>query len=888
MPANPRAARRLPTGTVTFLFTDIEGSTKLWEAHPQLMRAALARHDAVMRETIAGADGCIFKTVGDAFCAAFALAPDAVEAVVAAQQAIGFEAWPEETPIRVRMALHTGPVESRDSDYFGPALNHVARLLSTGHGGQTLLSQTTYDLVRDTLPGAVSLHDLGAHKLKDLARPEQVYELRHPDLPRDFPPIKSLSTHPNNLPQQLTSFIGRESAIVEIRSLLGKTRLLTLTGAGGSGKTRLSLQAAADTLEQFPDGAWFVELAALTEPSLVPQALATALGVKEGADKSIVETLTEFLKSKRLLLLLDNCEHLIDASAMIVGTLVRSCPGVKILASSREALGIAGEQVYRVPSLSLPDREAVETPQTLSVYESVRLFIDRARLVRADFQVTNQNAPAVASLCCHLDGIPLAIELAAARVRSLSVEEIDGKLDQRFRLLVGGSRTALPRQQTLRSLIDWSYDLLTHPEQRLLQRLSVFAGGWTLEGAEQVCADEGVADGDVLDRLTSLSDKSLVLAEEAGGHSRYRLLETMRQYARDRLRESGGGEAVRERHRDYFLALAEEAKPKLKGAQQAVWLQRLEDEHDNFRAGLNWSLAEAGSRGGLRLCGALFRFWFTRGDISEGREWCARILGKPGAEERTVERANALSAAGSLAYYQSDYAAAWPLHEEGLAIRRQLGDQSAISGSLNNLGLVASGQGDQSAARVLYEESLAIDRGLGDRAGIASSLMNLGIATYEQGDFASARALIEEGLVIMRELGDRWSIATALGNLADVAIELGDYAAARPLLEESLMIRRELSDRPGIAASLEGLAGAVAAFGSPLRAARIWGSVEHLRVAIGSPLPPYERPRYDRHAAAARAALEDAAAFDRAWQEGRTMTLEQVIEFALQEAVSRP
>ena len=593
MPANSRVNAILPTGTVTFLFTDIEGSTKLWEAHPEVMRAALARHDILMRGAIVSANGYVFKTVGDAFCAAFAMAPDAVSAVLVAQLAIVAEPWPDETRIKVRMALHTGTVESRDGDYFGPALNRVARLLPSGHGGQTLLSQTTYDLVRDTLPDAVSLHDLGAHQLKDLARPEQVYQLQHPGLPSDFPPIKSLSTHRNNLPQQLTSFIGREKEIAAVRALMGTHRLLTLIGAGGCGKTRLSMQVAADSLEQFPDGAWLVELASLSNPGLVTQTVATILGVKEEPGKPITQTLTEHLKHKRLLLLLDNCEHLLEVCTKLADMLMRQCPGVKLLASSREALGIAGEQTFRVPSLTLPERKQTHTPQNLSTYESVQLFIDRALLVRADFQVTNQNAPSLASLCCHLDGIPLAIELAAARVRTLAVEEIDGKLDQRFRLLTGGSRTALPRQQTLRSLIDWSYDLLHELDKLLLQRLSVFAGGWTLAAAEQVCAGEGVADGEILDLLTSLSDKSLVAAELQGGHSRYRLLETMRQYARERLLESGGGEAVRERHREYFLALAEEAEPNLKGAEQAEWLQRLEAEHDNLRLALDWSHGKA-------------------------------------------------------------------------------------------------------------------------------------------------------------------------------------------------------------------------------------------------------------------------------------------------------
>jgi predicted ATPase/class 3 adenylate cyclase len=876
----------LPTGTVTFLFTDIEGSTLLWDAQPEAMQVSLARHDALVREAIVSANGYVFKAVGDAFCAAFALAPDAVAAALMMQVALDAEPWPAETFIKVRMALHTAAVETRDGDYFGAALNRVARLLATGHGGQTLLSQTTHELCRDSLPEAASLRDLGAHQLKDLARPEQVYELQYPGLRNDFPPIRSLSTHPNNLPQQLTSFIGRAKEIAEIEALLVKNRLLTLTGSGGSGKTRLSLHVAAESLAQFPDGAWFVELAPLADPGVVSQTVATVVGVKEEAGKPIIQTLTEHLKSKRMLLLLDNCEHLLNACATLADTLVRQCPEVRILASSREALGIAGEQTYRVPSLSLPDRKQAQTTRSLSTYESVQLFIDRALAARADFRVTNQNAPALASLCHHLDGIPLAIELAAARARSLSVEEIDGKLDQRFRLLIGGSRMALPRQQTLRACIDWSYALLPAPEQRLLQRLSVFAGGWTLAAAEQV-GGERAAEWEVFDLLTSLSDKNLVVAEQIDGHSRYRLLETVQQYARERLAEDGSGEVVRERHRDYFLALAEEAKPKLNGVEQAAWLRRLEEEYDNFRAGLNWSIVEAGSEKGLRLCTALLRFWAMREHLSEGMEWFVRVLGKAGAEERTQERANALNAAGILARYRGDYLATRRLHEESLAIARQLGDRRGMAASLSNLGIVATEQNDQPAARALYEECLAIMRQLGDRRGIAASLGNLGNVAVDLGDYRTARALYEEGLAIMRELGDLWDIAISLNNLGSMAHDEGDYSAARAQIEESLAIRSELGDRRGIAHSLEGLAAVVATLGDSLCAARIWGAAERLRREIGSPPPPNELPRYCQCVAAARAALGDDATFDRAWQDGRALTVEQAIELALAESVER-
>jgi class 3 adenylate cyclase len=482
----------LPTGTVTFLFTDIEGSTRLWEQHPEAMEAALARHDALAATVIQQHDGILVKHrgEGDSLFAVFARAADAVTGAAMLQQVLNAEPWPAETPLRVRMALHTGDAALRERDYFGAAVNRCARLRAVAHGGQLLLSAATQELVRDSLPEGVSFRDLGEHRLRDLARPERVFQLLHPDLPADFPPLTSLNTLPNNLPQQVTSFIGREKEMAAVRRLLDTTRLLTLTGSGGTGKTRLTLQVAAELLEGDGDGVWLVELAPLAEPSLVPQAVATALGVREEPGRPLSQTLVGFLKPKRLLLLLDNCEHLLSACAELAGLLLRSCPGVQILATSREGLNIPGETTYRLPSLSLPDpRQLPTSVESLSQYEAVRLFIDRAAAAVPSFAVTHQNAPAVAQLCVRLDGIPLAIELAAARVKALSVEQINGRITDMFRLLTGGSRTALPRQQTLRAAIDWSYDLLSEKEKILLRRLSVFAGGWTLEAAEQVCAD---------------------------------------------------------------------------------------------------------------------------------------------------------------------------------------------------------------------------------------------------------------------------------------------------------------------------------------------------------------------------------------------------------------
>ncbi len=730
------------------------------------------------------------------------------------------------------------------------------------------------------------------------------------------PPI-----YPNNLPRQLTSFIGRENEIAAVEALLVRTRLLTLIGSGGCGKTRLSLQVAANTFEQFPDGAWFLELAPLTEPGLMLRAVATAFAVKEESGKPLEYTLTEHLRQKRLLLLVDNCEHLLDACAKVVDTLLRQCPGLKILASSRQALGTAGEQTYRVPSLSLPDRNVAQTPQSLSRYESVQLFVDRALLVRADFELTQDNASALVSLCWQLDGIPLAIELAAARLGLLSVAEIDRKLDHRFRLLTGGSRTALPRHQTLLSLIDWSYNLLNEAEKLLLQRLSVFAGGWTLEAAEAVCAGGGVADWEVLDLLTQLCDKSLVVVEQMERYSRFRLLETVREYAREKREQSADNASIRTRHTHYFLALAEEAESKLNAAEQSESLLRLEAEHENLLASLDWSLAATEAQDVLRLCGALGDFWMMQGRLSEGREWCERVFLKTQTQVPTPQRAKALNAAGTLALYQGDFAAARDLHETALTIAQQLADQQGIRAALSGMGLLALSLGDFPAAQTRNEASLAVAQQIGERRGVATALGNLGAVALSQGDYPAAQALLDRSLAYAREMGDRWNAALILYRLGLVACFSGDCPAARKLLEESLAIRREFSDWAGaaralsglgmvaydqgdfagsmalyreglsvyrtqsdrsvIAISLEGLAEAMAALGDVPRAARIWGAMERLRADIGSPLRPAWRRHCDRSVAAARTALNDDVAFERAWQEGRALTLAQAMQLAI-------
>jgi predicted ATPase/class 3 adenylate cyclase len=820
----------LPAGTVTFLFTDIEGSTRLWEQHPEPMRAALARHDALLTAGIQQHGGQVVKSrgEGDSLFAVFARASDALAAAGALQQALLAEPWPDEAPLRVRVALHTGEASFREGDYYGAAVNRCARLRAAAHGGQVLLSGATEELVRAAVPEGASLRDLGSHRLQDLTHPEHVFQLLHPDLPAEFPPLRSLDALPHNLPRQLTSFIGREQAMARVKELLSRTSLLTLTGSGGCGKTRLALQVAGDLLAEYPAGVWLVELAPLGDPALVPQTVAAALGVREEPGRPLTTTLTDYLRPKQVLLVLDNCEHLLTACAQLADALLRGCPRLRLLASSREALGIGGEQTYRVPSLSVPDARHLPPLERLHEFEAVQLFSDRARLSQASFAVTPANAPAVALVCQRLDGIPLALELAAARVRALPVEQIHTRLDDMFRLLTGGSRTALPRQQTLRALIDWSYDLLSEAERTLLRRLSVFAGGWTLAAAEAVGSDQwtvgsgvkGMDQGgidsaglptahcllptDVLDLLTSLVDKSLVTYDDQGGEGRYRLLETVRQYARDRLLDAGEA-GVRSRHLEFFVRLAEQAEPELKGPDQVAWLDRLEREHDNLRAALAWSREAV--ENGLRLGGALAEFWAVRGYWTEGQEQLAGLLALQGTQARTTARARALHGAGLLAWQQGGLGAARALLEESVAISRELGNPEDIARTLVTLGLAAHFDGDDVAARAQLEESLRIFRELRVKTGIAGALDGLGLVSHNRGEYGAARPLLEECLALSREVGNRQGIAGALGTLGAVARRQEPYEAARALLEESLALFRELGDKFGIILSLLRLGG---------------------------------------------------------------------------------
>jgi predicted ATPase/DNA-binding CsgD family transcriptional regulator len=622
--------------------------------------------------------------------------------------------------------------------------------------------------------------------------------------------VVSVHFHPkHNLPSQLTSFIGREKEIETVKQLIsphGGGRLLTLTGAGGSGKTRLALEAAAKLLESFPDGVWFIEFASLTDPALVPQSLLTTLGLSEQADRSALAIISDFLQPKRLLLVLDNCEHLIQAGAQLAETLLRACPTLHILTTSREALGVDGEKLYLVPTLTTPDPTHANF-ETLEQYEAVQLFVERAQAAWSGFVLTNDNALPVAQVCYQLDGIPLALELAAARVKALRVEQIAIRLEDRFDLLTGGRRTALPRHQTLHSLIDWSYDLLLEPERVLLRRLSVFAGGWTLESAEAVCVGDGIDTDAVLDLMTQLVNKSLVLVErEHGQEARYRMLETVREYARGRLIKAGETEQLRNLHLDFFLHWAERAEPKLRGPQQIEWLDQLETEHDNLRAALEWSSTQSeGVEANLRLAGALLAFWHQRGHVSEGRSWLDRALTRSVTSDASDVRAKALHAAGYLARLQGDTITARALLEASIDLWRALGSAGnlGLAQTLATLAEAMRRLGDPAAARSLASEAVTICREQGERWGLAYALSWLGYALRDLEDFASARSVINESVTLWQDLGDLWGLRVATSNLADVALRAGDYEFARDHQAKCITIAQQLGDTHGLALALE-------------------------------------------------------------------------------------
>lgn len=684
----------------------------------------------------------------------------------------------------------------------------------------------------------------------------------------------------HNLPVPLTSFVGREREVVELKAAVDEARLVTLVGTGGCGKSRLALEVARDLVERYADGVWWVELGSVSDPALVAQELAVALGVREQPGQPLLSSLVDHLRPRQALAVFDNCEHLVTPVAKLAETVLRSCPRVRIMATSREALTVPGEMVFRVHSLPVPDPRNLPPLDELSEYGAVRLFVERARAVEPGFSLVARLATAVVRICHQLDGIPLAIELAAARVKVLAVEQIAQRLSDRFRLLTGGSRTALPQHQTLRAAIDWSYGLLSEQERALFRRLAVFSGGWTLEAAEAICAGDDVEAFEVLDLLTQLVDKSLVVGEEHDGSRRYRLLETIRQYSREKLVEAGEEERTRTQHRDWYLALVEEAEPYLLTADQIAWLDRLEVEHDNLRAALEWSQHDpGGEEAALRLAKALAKFWLRRGYLSEGRSWLEAVLARaPGAPP--LLKANALIQAGNFAQVHGDYEAACSFFEQSMQQFDAAGDRPGTASALNNLGNIAFDHGDFGWAKSLYEEGLTLYEQLGDKRGQAGALNNLGEVARRQGDLARASELYERSAALFLELGDTFSLAGTLWNQGEVARLLGDSRRARALYSESLALYRDLGDRENSAWCLQGLAAVAVASGQGERASRLLGAAEALREAIGAQLSPAERPDFEQIVEATRVVLPPPA-FERAWQAGRSLPLDRAIEYAL-------
>jgi predicted ATPase/class 3 adenylate cyclase len=934
------AVNRAAGALSTFLFTDIEGSTRLWEEHAAGMGAALAQHDRLLRAAVEARGGTVIKTTGDGILARFDDPVAAVEAGLGGQRALRGATWGETGPLRVRMALHAGEAEERDGDYFGPALNRVARILAIAYGGQIICSAVAAVLASDRLPPSIELVDLGSHRLRDIDRPEQVYQVVVDDLPRAFPPLRSLSTRRSNLPVQLTSFVGRNRELAEVATLLERHRLVTLIGTGGTGKTRLMLEAADRLLDRFPDGVWLAELAPLGDPAQIPSEVARALGAPETPGIPAVATVTAFLAEKELLLLLDNAEHIVDGTARFAERLLATAPGLRILTTSREALAVPGEAVLQLQSLSCPviaghrsavADEAVDLDAAAST-EAVQLFAERAASVDPAFTLSESNVASVGEICRRLDGIPLAIELAAARVSVMSPEDIATRLGDRFRLLAGGRRTAVPRQQTLHALIDWSWDLLTDADRRLLRRLAVFTGGWTVPLAARIVGDDAEAMDalDLVDGLTRLIDRSLVLVDR--DTMRYRMLETIRQYAREKLVAAGEASAVADRHLAVYAALAIESEAPSRGPALIDWIDRLDAELDNLGAALEWGL-EAEPWTAVRMAAALLPYWAVRvmsqdndARIVAAVEFArADVMGRPDADPAQLALAArligetarlwAMSGRGNVGY-------AWA--EDATRIAERSGDPEARLAALAGLTIVTVFTGragrDGTDVRWLFEENSALAEQLGEWWVVALSAGFAG-ATVSTFDPEVGAALLRRGIDAARRSGSPYVIAAvsmaqgrALGHTGEtdgavaafgVAIqrftEIGDermiLASRSDLahalrrggrLDEALAIYREtitgwvhLGNRGAVANQLENVAYVLIERGEQEPAVRFLGAADAIREAADARMAFNEEPEYAASIDRLRATMS-AAAFDDAWSAGRAISQAEAVAFALE------
>jgi len=873
----------LPTGTVTFLFTDIEGSTRLLQELGDGYAAVQGEHAVIVRRAVAEAGGVEVSTHGDAFFVAFRSPAGAVRAALAAQRELAAHDWSPGRPLKVRMGVHTGEGSLGGDDYVGIDVHRAARIADAAHGGQVIVSDATRALVRHALPAGASLRDLGVHRLRGLADPERLHQLVVDGLAADFPPPRTLDARPNNLPPQLTSFVGREEEIAEVERLLGQARLLTLTGPGGSGKTRLALQVAAELLTRFQDGACFVDLSPVTDPTLVPAAVANALGVPETAGRPILDGVKEHLRHRELLQVVDNFEQVTEASPLIE-ELLTAAPRLRTLVTSRAVLSLRGEQEYPVPPLHVPEPRRPPTGlAALGAVEAVRLFSERARAANPRFALTERNAPVVAEITARLDGLPLAIELAATRTKVLTPEQILSRLERRLSILTSGARSLPERQRTLRATIAWSHELLDPVERRLFARLSVFTGGWTFESAEAVC-DPQELGLDALDGLTSLVDKSLVRrTEPPGGPPRFSMLETIREFAQEQLQAGADQERVVRRHAEHFLHLAVEAEPHLTGQDQAAWLDRCDTEHANIRAALRWAIDTGQADPAQAAAGALWRFWQQRGHLAEGRRWLEEVLAMPSGQAPTAARAKALTGAGGIAWW-SDRGASRALYEEALAIERRLGDPARLAEALYNQAHAVAAEHDLQGAARLFDESLQLFRQVGDEPGVAKVLVMLVVPDATAGAWDRVVARIEQVMAIWRRLDDRLNLAYTLVWLAFAYGRAGRRDDARATALEALNLFHQADDATGVALALLDLAFLLTWEGRHRDALRMAAASQtHRDRAGGGPTPGFGGMLEGDPVAEASAHLTDDEA-RQAWEEGRALTVDQAATLARSEA----
>jgi predicted ATPase/class 3 adenylate cyclase len=866
---------QLPTGTITFLFTDIEGSTRLVQSLGDAYAQLLGDHCQIMRDAISGAGGVEVGTEGDSFFAVFRDAASGVQAAIAAQRALADHAWPASSEVRVRMGLHTGEGKLGGDNYLGLDVHRASRIAAAGHGGQVLLSDSTRSLVEGSLPSEARIRELGAHRLKDLANPERLFQLDISNLPREFPSLRTLDARANNLPIQLTSFVGRETEIAAVGELVERVPLVSLTGPGGTGKTRLAIQVAAERLTSFADGAFFVELAPIVDPQLVPSAIAAALRVREAPDQPLVETLKDHLHDRETLLVLDNFEQLI-AAAPLVTELLGGAPRLHVLVTSRAVLHVHGEHEVPVAPLRIPDPASLPPLDVLSHYEGVALFVERAMAARPDFDITAASAPAIAEIVARLDGLPLAIELAAAKTKLLGPEAILGRLGSRLAFLSGGPRDLPARQQTLRQAIDWSYGLLTEDDQAFMARMAVFVGGWTTEAADAVAA----SGRDAFDGLAALVDQSLVRSEQGpDGEPRFRMLETIREFAAERLAELGEADELRRRHALYFTAVAEALESELTTSPAAA--DRIAADHENCRAALAWALEAIEADVGLRLAHALWRFWQQRGHLREGREWFERLLALPVATAGNAALAKGLTGAAGIAYWQNDYATSSAWYAEAEELIRGLDDPVWLADALYNSGTVAALTGDMARVSAKLGEGIGIARELGDDEIIGRYLQAEGYMAFMGDDLTRARELLEEGLAIAERSGDRMAIAMSHHTVGQVARLDGRSDDAAEHYRQALRFGHEMGDAAALSEPLQGLAAVAIATGALEKGVRLLGANEAIRERLGGGPPP-EWLRLGDPLAQARRELGEEA-YDRAWAAGLAMSVDEAVAEALEE-----